>query len=183
MSCSYLAGVSGELNDINRIVITPYRTTKHLGNSTEINGVVHELIHEGACSSGFSHSSFECGDRVIIIQTNYDAGYFNGEPGEILRKLPDGKYVVNLYDRTVTVQDVKDMTLGYAITVHKSQGSEYDVCDICIPEYSEFITRRMLYTAITRAKTRIRLWTDKETLRRIILNNPDTDRKTFMKEA
>ena len=173
----YLVCHAENLDNDERIVISPYKKYGLPGSTSEMNSLIHQEIFDT------NTNNFCKGDRIIIIKTNYKQGYFNGEPGIITGIRPDKSYIVNLYDRVVVVKDPKDLSLGYAITVHKSQGSEYNICDICIPEYSTFITRRMLYTAITRAKYKVRLWTSKEIIRKIIMNNPDVERKTFLCEC
>ena len=78
---------------------------------------------------------------------------------------------MNVEDNTYTlieVEDTEDIDLAYALTIHKSQGSEYNVCGIVINEYSSFISKELLYTAITRAKHKVILWTTREILRQIV---------------
>lgn len=167
----YLAGMDQDAD----IVITPYRIETKEGSSEVINKIVQKRFFPQSFSS-----DFHVGDNVIMIHTNYKRGYFNGETGVVLSFLPNGDYVVGFGDRELTIKNKKDMALGYAITVHKSQGSEYDSVNICIPKYSDFITRRMLYTAVTRAREKVKIQTDKETLRKVILNNPEELRRTFL---
>ena len=155
------------------VIITPYRKKGMAGSCTDMNEEMQKFLNE--------KPGFNPGDRVIMSRTSYRDNYYNGEPGVVVSKTVDG-YYVDLYDRTVLVKEEDDMDLGYAMTVHKSQGSEYNMCNICIPEYSPFITRRMLYTAVTRAKEKVRLYTTPGILFRIINNNPDIDRHTFLRE-
>ena len=74
------------------------------------------------------------------------------------------------------------MDLGYAITIHKSQGSEYDHVCIVIPEFNTFVTKKMLYTAVTRAKQKVTVLTTENTLNQVVLNNADLNRKTLLQE-
>lgn len=168
----YLSGMDRNAD----IVITPYRTAERPGSSR----VVNEIVQTRQFST-LSYNGYHVGDNVIMIHTNYKQGYFNGETGVILSYLPNGDYVIGFGDRELTVKDLHDMDLGYAITVHKSQGSEYPDAVLCIPEYSDFITRRMLYTAVTRAKRKLKIYVkSKEVLRKIIMNNPEELRRTFL---
>lgn len=160
------------------IVITPYRVQNKRGSATNINKIAQERIFRN--SRTFSTGDFRVGDVVVMNHTNYKQGYFNGESGVVLAFLPTGDYVVGFGDRELTVKNPKEMDLGYAITTYKSQGSEYDDIDICIPEFSDFVTRRMLYTAVTRAKRRVRLFASKSTIFKIIMNNPEQIRRTFL---
>ena len=172
----YLSGVSD-----GDIIITPYRVetsknSKRLYGSTQKTNKYAQKKRFGRYMS----NKFNIGDSIIMVKTNYAIGYFNGESGKIIGLNVDGSLVVEFDDRTLTIKNLKHCELGYAITVHKSQGSEYSYCDIIIPKYSDFITRKMLYTAITRAKSKVRLWTNKEILRKVILNNKEEKRNTYL---
>lgn len=167
----FLTGMDEDID----IAITPYKTSNKKGSTGLINKIVQSKRFDTPI-----YNDFHVGDAIIMIRTNYKQGYFNGETGVIISYLPNGDYVVAFGDRELTIKNPEDMALGYAITVHKSQGSEYDCDGICIPEFNSFITRRMLYTAVTRAKRKVKIWASKETLRKIILNNPECLRKTFL---
>lgn len=170
----YLSAISKE----NDIIITPYRVNTRLGSTQNINKLVQSKKF-----TSYSYNGFHVGDTVIMVNTNYKQGYFNGEVGVILSYTPNGDYYVGFGDRELLVKDVNDMDLGYAITVYKSQGSEYSQVDMCVPNYSDFITRRMLYTAVTRAKGKIKIRVSSlEILRKIILNNKEEHRRTFLSE-
>ncbi|MFT5084194.1 MAG: exodeoxyribonuclease V alpha subunit [Lentisphaeria bacterium] len=102
---------------------------------------------------------FREGDRVIHRRNNYDLNVFNGDIGKILRIdneavtctvsfYPDGREVE--YQK----EDITEIDLAYAITIHKSQGSEFKV--VIIPVVSQHFTmlyRNLIYTGLTRAKT------------------------------
>ena len=98
------------------------------------------------------------GDRVIHRRNNYDLGVFNGDIGVIeqidtidatcsVRFLPDGRSV--LYGR----EDIQELDLAYAITIHKSQGSEFDVVIIpVLTQHFKMLFRNLIYTGLTRAR-------------------------------
>ena len=110
---------------------------------------------------------FREGDKVMQIKNNYDitftkdngetgSGIFNGDVGYIIDiDIRGGVLRVRFDDRVVTyfAEDLQELELAYAVTVHKSQGSEYDyviipLCDVP----SRLVYRNLLYTAVTRAK-------------------------------
>jgi exodeoxyribonuclease V alpha subunit len=99
---------------------------------------------------------FRTGDRVMQIRNNYDKEVYNGDIGRILRVDPEEQEVaVRVDDRTVTYDfsELDELTLAYAATVHKSQGSEYAA--VILPLHTThypMLQRNLLYTAITRAK-------------------------------
>lgn len=162
----------------NDIIITPYRVEGRYGASETINKIVQKRIFKNA--PHLYEAKFHIGDIVIMTHTNYKLGYFNGEMGKIIQRLPSGEFIIDFGDRTANVIDQDDMDLGYAATVHKNQGSEYPHIIICIPEYNSFITRRMLYTAVTRARIGIIIYSSPGIIRRIIMNNPEINRRTFL---
>ena len=169
----------------NEITLTPYRKQSVNGNVIELNHLIHNEKY-GDRRRDFLNG-YCLGERVIFTKTNYKRRYFNGDTGTLdgvctvkVNKQTVDAYRVTLSDgRVVKVTDENDFELAYAITIHKSQGSEYDIVNIYIPEYSSFITREMLYTAITRAKAKVRLWTTIDIYKRICLTKT-VKRKTLI---
>lgn len=96
------------------------------------------------------------GDKVIQGVNNYDLGVFNGDIGFVQNtNLPGGKLIVAFGDRAVTYEDeaILDLKLAYAITIHKSQGSEFPAVLIpCSMQHFVMLQRNLIYTALTRAR-------------------------------
>ena len=138
---------------------------------------------------------FREGDRVMQITNNYDIewekngtvglGLFNGDIGKIeLVNLKDEYLAIRFDDRLVEYPfDMLDeLELAYAITVHKSQGSEYPV--VIIPMYScppMLMTRNLLYTAVTRARAMVILVGRADITYRMVANNREVMRYTALK--
>ncbi|MEA4920709.1 MAG: ATP-dependent RecD-like DNA helicase [Clostridiaceae bacterium] len=111
---------------------------------------------------------FRCGDRIMQIKNNYDlmwrrldtpevgTGVFNGDTGVIVHIDNAARILVVRYDdkeADYTFDEINQLEHAYAITVHKSQGSEYPA--VVLPLFAapqRLLTRSMLYTAVTRAK-------------------------------
>ena len=99
---------------------------------------------------------FRVGDRVLQLRNNYDKAVFNGDLGRIAAIDPTQQAVmVQVDDREVSYDfsDADELTLAYAMTVHKSQGSEYPAVILVMhPTHYPLLQRNLLYTALTRAK-------------------------------
>jgi len=99
---------------------------------------------------------YRLGDRVMQIRNNYQKDVYNGDVGRIVGLDPDAREMtVRFDDRLVTYDaaDLDELVLAYAITVHKSQGSEYPA--VIIPVHTShylMLQRNLLYTAVTRGR-------------------------------
>lgn len=147
-------------------------------------------------------TKFHVNDKVMQIQNNYEmefvkyesngatqtgTGVFNGDIGYISRIDPDTHEVTIRFDDGKICRyaqtDLYQITLAYAITIHKSQGSEFDCVVIpLVPGAPIIITRNLLYTAITRAKKTVVLVGSKQILARMIHNNYTAKRFTLLKD-
>lgn len=145
---------------------------------------------------------YHVGDKVMQVQNNYDMEYtkqepngmnsngkgvFNGDIGYITQIVPDTHEVVIKYEDGKVCRyaqsDMHQLTLAYAITIHKSQGCEFDCVVVpLVPGAPIIITRNLLYTAITRAKKAVVLIGSKQILARMIHNNYTAKRYTLLKE-
>ena len=171
----YFAGIDS-LEYEKCSVISPYRKEQIEGSAYAIN----HLIQSAKFSTlNKKIGKYHVGDLVIFVETNYKKGYFNGEMGTVV-SYHNGCYSVKIGETLVEVEDTKEMELGYSYSIHKSQGSENDTVIISIPRYSDFITRRMFYTAVTRAKQKVLIYASYETIRKVIMNHKDEERLTFL---
>jgi exodeoxyribonuclease V alpha subunit len=95
-------------------------------------------------------------DRVLHTENDYDLGVFNGEVGEIAQIEKDAmhvKYADRQYPVVYSKAQSQSLQLAYALTIHKSQGSEWPWIGCVVHSTNTFmLTRQLLYTAITRAK-------------------------------
>jgi exodeoxyribonuclease V alpha subunit len=101
-------------------------------------------------------SSFAPGDKVIQTVNNYDKEVFNGDIGRIVAlDLDEGNLVVEYDDRQVPYEfgELDELSLAYATSIHKSQGSEYTavVLPLAMQHYT-MLERNLIYTAVTRGK-------------------------------
>jgi len=119
--------------------------------------------------------SFSTGDKVIQLENNYEKEVFNGETGCIVEIDEKEGRVCALFDNKVVVYkdyEVDQISLAYALTVHKFQGSEAD-CVIMPVTTSHYIMlyRNLLYTALTRARKTLVLVGTKKALAIAIVND------------
>ena len=129
---------------------------------------------------------YRCGDKVIELVNMVDENVFNGDIGRILKIKSNGqKEVLVDFDGNIvkfTPSTFANFTLGYTISIHKSQGSEFDTVIIPIlNKYGIMLYRKLIYTAITRAKKKLVLIGEITALRRAIFNDRCQDRKTYLK--
>ncbi|MBI1729764.1 ATP-dependent RecD-like DNA helicase [Candidatus Acetothermia bacterium] len=119
---------------------------------------------------------FRIGDRVIQLRNNYEKEVFNGDLGRIADYDGEEQILwVHFQDRGLVSYeegDSSELTLAYAITIHKSQGSEYPIVVIPLsPDHSMMMQRNLIYTAITRAKELVVLVGNPQMLRAALRND------------
>lgn len=148
-------------------VISPSR--RGPGGTDNLNRRLQEILnpkHPNRAEHTFRDRVFREGDKVMQIHNNYEiewsrgsqkgCGIFNGDIGEILRIKPSEKIMEIIFDERLVHYEfsmLEELEHAYAITVHKSQGSEYPV--VVLPMYGAppmLLTRNLLYTAVTRAQ-------------------------------
>ncbi len=125
-------------------------------------------------------------DKVIQLANMKDESVFNGDIGVIDRiKLLGNKELYIDYDGNLvkyTKSMLQNFTLGYAISIHKSQGSEFDT--VLIPftlDYGKMLYRKLIYTGVTRCKKKLILVGDINALEQAIKNNQEQKRRTSLK--
>ncbi|MDA8739772.1 ATP-dependent RecD-like DNA helicase [Rhodobacteraceae bacterium] len=141
-------------------ILSPMRN--HEAGITNLNSVIQSKLSDGKkpifekVGRGFEKRFF-AGDRVIMTQNNYDIQVMNGDVGEISRKQANG-YIVEFDGLEIPFSEVEiqSLELAYAISIHKSQGSEYPAVIIPITsEHSFMLSRNLIYTAITRGRQQV----------------------------
>ncbi|SDD77689.1 SF1B family DNA helicase RecD2 [Sporomusa acidovorans] len=124
------------------------------------------------------------GDKVMQIRNNYIKRVFNGDIGYILA-IADGKVMVRYPEDDVVYEkgEYDELTLAYAMSVHKSQGSEYPVVVMPLtPGHHIMLQRNLLYTAVTRAKERVILLGTRAALNTAVLSDRTRRRYSLLAE-
>ena len=173
------------LSDIQ--IICPSK--KGLTGTINLNNLLKEAVNPPAFSKKeikFKERNFREGDKVMQIRNNYDAvfekdngevetGIFNGDIGVIEKAYEkDDCLTVRFDDKIVTYtpEMLDDLDLAFAVTVHKSQGSEFNCVILPLLDGPDVLfTRNLLYTAVTRAKKLIILTGSAQKIASMVQNN------------
>ncbi len=130
--------------------------------------------------------AFRAGDKVMQLKNNYEKEVFNGDIGVVLETDPGEEILKVEFPGKVVLyqgQEINQLTLAYAVSVHKSQGSEYPVIimPVIISHYL-MLQRNLLYTALTRAKKLAIFVGEKRALAIAVKNNKQVKRYTKLTE-
>ncbi len=188
------------LSNLSQVqVLTP--TRKSMIGVTYLNTVLQEALNPPSPDKPekiSGHCTFRLGDKVMQIKNNYQMeweridrdekglGVFNGDVGFITDIDQKSQKLTVVFDDRMVQYDfmlLDELELAYAITVHKSQGSEFDV--VVMPVFDThrlLMTRNLLYTAITRAKALVVLVGQEEYVRMFVENDNTQKRYSGLKE-
>jgi exodeoxyribonuclease V alpha subunit len=162
-------------------------TSMHKGivGAGNLNLELQNALNPGPDSLSRGGKNFRINDKVMQIRNNYEKKVFNGDLGRIVR--------INLAVQEVTIDfdgkkvpydypDLNEVVLAYAITIHKSQGSEYPAVVIPIlTQHSVLLQRNLIYTAVTRGKKLVVLVGSKRALAMGIGNDKTKKRYTHLR--
>lgn len=178
-------------------VLTP--TKKGLLGTKELNKELQEALNphvDGMPEKNSMGAIYRIGDRVMQIKNNYDiywekkdnssekgTGVFNGEIGTILKIDENDKQVKIKFDDDkicwYSFSELDQLEHSYAVTIHKAQGSEFDVVIMPIPQTAPILlTRNLLYTGLTRAKKILIILGNKNVIDYMIKNIDSKKRNT-----
>lgn len=138
-------------DDIGDILLATDDATQVISPYNDLNAQINEFLKKGDCK-------LNVGDKVIMQKNSKE--YCNGDIGVITGIDKDLTVTVVIDGREVLVTESNrsDIALAYAITVHKMQGSEADKVVVFIPKGDRLVDKRLLYTAITRAKKELEVY-------------------------
>lgn len=178
-------------------IITP--TRKSTCGVEALNARLQQALNPPSPSKREKHArsvTFREGDKVMQIRNNYDilwvkdgvegAGIFNGDIGKIIKVDNTAGTLVIDFDDRITEYDytlLDELEHAYAVTVHKSQGSEYRTVIIPAFKFSKrLLTRNLLYTAVTRAQQMVIIVGDEQAVNDMVDNNRHALRYTSLRE-
>ena len=168
------------LQDIQ--VLTPMQRGEC--GAVNLNQVLQEAMNPSKIFLRRGGTQYRLKDKVMQIRNDYDKEVFNGDIGTIIKVDMEERALTVLFDEREVVYDVTELdelTLAYAVTIHKSQGSEYPI--VVMPfTMSHFVMlqRNLLYTGVTRAKKILVLVGEKKAVYYAIKNETTTGRNTYL---
>ncbi|MFO3664880.1 ATP-dependent RecD-like DNA helicase [Anaerococcus sp. ENR0831] len=172
-------------------ILCPSKKTQW--GATSINENIQSILNPSTIELKINDRVFKKNDKVMQIRNNYDLvsensitdaeGVYNGDIGFINQiDTEEESLEVEFYDGSIVnykKEDIKDLDLSYAITIHKSQGSEFECVIIPMMQVAPMLlTRNLLYTGVTRAKKLVVLVGEKRIIKKMVDNNTSNKRYT-----
>ncbi len=157
-----------------------------VGNfNTQLQSALNPL-QPGARALRSVHGEYRPGDKVIQLRNNYDKALFNGDIGTIVSIDTEAGTLDAKFDHDIHTFDrgeFANLALAYAISIHKSQGSEYPVVIVpLLKAHFMMLQRNLIYTAITRGKKKVFLVGDPAAYAMAVRNAESKTRVTHLKE-
>ncbi len=170
------------LRDIQ--ILTPMR--RGLLGANQLNAELQALLNPEGEAIAQAGQLLRVGDRVMQRRNNYDLEVWNGDTGRVAGQDPEAERVrIDFEGREVAYerQDLDELVLAYACSIHKSQGSEYPC--VVIPLHTQHFTllqRNLLYTAMTRGRKLVILVASRRALQLAVETETSHRRRTLLVE-
>ena len=155
----------------------------------DLNTFIQGILNEKKATKNeisINGTTFRENDKVLQLNNMFDENVFNGDIGTINEINNNSKEIsIDYYNSLIkfSSNDFSSFTLGYAISIHKSQGSEFDIVIIpVLNSYYGMLYKKLIYTAITRARKRLILIGEESALKKAISNNKDDSKRTSLKK-
>lgn len=166
-------------------VLSPMK--KGMIGTENLNQLLQENLNPSSHPFYVGNRTFHLHDKVMQIKNNYDKNVYNGDVGKITHIDPVNQEIVVTFEEhsaTYTYAEMDEITLAYAVSVHKYQGSECP-CIVMPIHTSHFklLYRNLLYTAVTRGKKLVYLLGNKQAIALCIKNEEVLKRYTGLKTA
>lgn len=171
------------LSPLIQVISPMYRGTVGVDN---LNTELQNRLNPGRRGLKLGNREIRIGDKVMQIKNNYEKEVFNGDIGTVAEVDPQSFRVrVNYEERLVAYEkeELNELTLAYAISVHKSQGSEYQAVVLpLLTQHYIMLQRNLFYTALSRARRLSVIIGSFKALHIAIKNNKPVQRNCLLKE-
>lgn len=165
-------------------VLTPMQ--RGVVGAANLNTILQNALNNSTQSLSRSGYVFKKGDRVMQIRNNYDKDVFNGDIGVVASINQEDRTLAVDFDSLIVeyeISELDELTLAYATTIHKSQGSEYPIVVMPVMmNHYVMLQRNLIYTGITRSKKVCVLIGQVKALAYAVHHQTVTDRNTLLKE-
>ena len=167
-----------------QVLIPMYKGENGIDN---INKTLQEVFNpdRGQKSINYGDVIYRVNDKVLKLENDPDNNVFNGDIGYI-KEISDKEITID-FDGTIVIYKPKDFNTikhGYAISIHKAQGSEFKVVLLPISmSYKNMLYKKLIYTAVTRAKQSLTIIGSKEAFIYAVNNINAYERRTYLKDA
>ena len=166
----------------NVALLTPYRKRQYETSSEAMNIIIQKKINPVGKGVDYNGNVYRLRDRVMQLENRQECA--NGDVGTVVDIGAKGitvQYVDGCVD--YSIGELRQITLAYAMSVHKSQGSEYKAVISCLlNEHKMMLQRNLLYTAVTRAKEEFSILAEDDALRTAIMTEASSKRITMLQE-
>ncbi len=163
-------------------VLSPMRRNQ-LG-ADALNLALQAAINPAGAALQYNAWSYRLGDRVMQLRNNYDKEVYNGDIGFVSRVEADSRQLTVDFDGQAVsyrAMELDELSLAYACSIHKSQGSEYPAVVILLAtQHFHLLQRNLLYTAITRGRRLVCLMGSRKAVEIAIRNNRIMRRQTAL---
>nr|WP_303180697.1 AAA family ATPase [Lachnoclostridium phocaeense] len=151
-----------------------------------INIVGQSLLNPGKKGLTYGSIQFRKNDKILMMHNNYDPdrNYYNGDIG-IVKDIQESGLDVEIrgISMHITRDIMDDMRLAYAMTIHKSQGSEFKNVIVVMPEEPRtMLVRNLIYTAVTRAKKQVIILNERHAMEQAIQTDRSGQRRTNLQQ-
>ena len=137
-----------------------------------LNTYIEQRFHSACFPNGKTMGELYHGKAILVMRNHPHLGIYNGDIGFVIEDNKTGNLnvhfpIANSDELIIPPARIKEWQTAYAMTVHKSQGSEYQNVGVVLADYAkELLSRALLYTALTRSKQSCDIWADSEALNR-----------------
>ena len=166
-------------------LLTPFRNEAFQSSSECLNRQIQHIVNpQGKAVVTTNNGVFRIGDPVMQLENREEVA--NGDVGKVIYAKNDSvtvKYIDCSVTYNIEALDRKEVVLAYAMSIHKSQGSEYESVITCLlKEHGPMLQRNLLYTAVTRAKKKLWLVGEDEAVKAAIAEEASCKRVTLLAE-